>query len=231
MFNSQSGTRRWACGLVLALTALIVPAAQAAPIGTPTEPGTTVFPDLRADDPGELLASMVSPFSFVVPPPSGGTTSGEIRSAVYRNTTGTLDFYYQVVNNDGSATALARESNANFAGFDVATAFRLDGGALGTIFTDGTVIPFTADRGVQGIVVGFNFGPLPEDQIQPGMTTAILVVSTNAVTFTTGTASVIDGGTATVTSFQPAAIPEPSSALLVFGGIALALGRLRNRRK
>jgi hypothetical protein len=210
----------------------MAPAAQAAPLVGTTElpPSLTVFPGATADDPGTLLATLVSPYSFLVP--DSGTTSGELRTAVFRNNTGTLDFYYQVANDAGSATAIARESNANFAGFDTFVGFRLDGGSLpGGMFTNGTVEPFSADRGVQGIVVGFNFGPTPDFQVRPGMTSTVLVISTNAINFKAGNASIIDGGTQTVAAFAPAAIPEPSSALLVFGGIAAALVRMRKRSK
>ena len=234
MMNSQSRTRRCAWGLVVVLTLLMVPGAQAAflPGTVPTDPGLTVFPGLTDAPPGTLLASMVSPWSFVVPPPTGGATSGELRSAVFMNPTGTLDFYYQVVNNMRSSTAIARESNANFAGFETWTGFRLDGASLpGGIFTNGTVTPFTADRDITGIVVGFNFGPLPANRVLAGTTSAVLVVSTDATLFTVGNASIIDGGTATVAAFQPTPIPEPSSALLVCGGLAAAVLRLRRRRQ
>ena len=234
MTHSRSGVQKWVCGLLLALTFLMVSGAQAAPLtGTVlTDPGLTVFPGMTIDDPGTLLASMVTPWSFVVPPPTGGTTSGELRSAVYMNTTGTLDFYYQVVNDASSSTDIARESDANFAGFETWTGFRLDGASLpGGIFTDGGILPFTADRDGAGIVVGFNFGPLPGDRILEGTTSAVLVISTNATMYTIGNASIIDGGTATVEAFQPAAIPEPSTAMLVCAGLASVVVGLKRRRQ
>src|SRR4051812_4827361 len=116
---NRLAARTWVFGLVLTLTFFFVSGAQAVPLaGTVlTPPGATVFPGATNDSPGTLLASMVTPWSFLVPPPNGGTTSGELRSAVFMNTTGTLDFYYQIVNNAGSSTNIARESNANFSAF------------------------------------------------------------------------------------------------------------------
>ena len=224
---NRLAARTWVFGLVLTLTFLFVSGAQAVPLaGTVlTPPGVTVFPGATNDSPGTLLASMVTPWSFMVPPPTGGATSGELRSAVFMNPTGTLDFYYQVVNDATSSTNIARESNANFVGFTTFTGFRLDGSTLpGGIFDDGTVIPFTADRDVTGIVVGFNFGPLPGDRVLAGTTSTVLVISTDATQFTVGNASIIDGGTATVSAFQPTAVPEPSSALLVCAGIFSVVG-------
>ena len=229
---TKSRAQKWMLGTVLAFASLLVSPAQGAflPGTVPTDPGLTVFPGLTNAPEGVLLGSMTSPWSFVVPPPSGGLTSGELRSAVFMNPTGTLDFYYQVVNNVGSATNIARESNANFAGFETWTGYRLDGGSLpGGVFTNGTVTPFTADRDSTGIVVGFNFGPLPADRVLAGTTSTVLVISTNATQYTVGNASIIDGGTATVSAFQPAAIPEPGSALLMSAGLVAVFMRLRKR--
>ena len=226
----------WVGALALGVAVFMGPTAQAAflPGTVPTPPGSSVFPgDVTGVGAGTLLDSMVAAWSFDVPPPAGNT-SGELRTAVYRNSTGTLDFYYQVVNNATSATALARESNANYAGFDTQTGFRLDGSSLpDTIFTDGGVIPFTVDRSGSGIVVGFNFGPLDLDRILPGTTSAVLVISTNAMNYTAGIAAIIDGGTATVSAFQPdEVIPEPGTYMMLAGGVGmLFLRRIMMSRK
>src|SRR5262245_14337813 len=102
-------TRSWVV-LIIAAACIItmVPACQAAPlVGTVlTNPGSTVFPFLVVEPAGTLLASIVAPYSFVT---AGGTTSGTLTSAVFRNASGTLDFYYQVSNDASSATQIARE--------------------------------------------------------------------------------------------------------------------------
>jgi hypothetical protein len=167
------------------------------------------------------MADLVSPFSYTT---TAGTNTGTLESAVYLEG-GTLDFYYQVVNAASSATAIARETNTNFAGFTTSTGFRIDGSTLaGTTFQDGTVSPVTADSNGSGSVIGFSFQPPDSAKIQPGMSSNVLVISTNATNFIAGNASIIDGGTATVAAFQPgSAVPEPASLVLSgLGLIALA---------
>ncbi|HEY6390894.1 MAG TPA: PEP-CTERM sorting domain-containing protein [Bryobacteraceae bacterium] len=220
--------------LVLTLFALAAMSLSATPLtGTIlTNPGDTVFPGFvpPGTAPGTLLASLVAPYSFVT---TAGTTSGSLVSAVYRNSSGTLDFYYQVNNAASSATAIARETDDAFNGFLTWLGFRVDGSALaGPLFVDGTVGPVTGDRnGGTGAVVGFSFNPPDGAKILPGLHSNVLVISTNAVNFQAGNASVIDGGTQTVASFQPsAATPEPASFALLGLGL-LAVGGIGRKIK
>lgn len=236
--NHASGLiQRSSCGrpfkiamLALACALLFAPAYQAAPLaGTvQTNPGDTVFSSLipSGTPEGDLLDSMIVPYSFVT---TAGTTSGTLTSAVYRNPSGTIDFYYQVANALVSATAIARETNTNFLGWDTWTGYRIDGSALaGGIFVDGTVPPVTADRDAAGQVVGFSFQPPDAAKIGPGLTSNVLVISTNAIGYTIGNASIIDGGTQTVLAFQP--IPEPATMALLGAGL-ITLAVVRRRRK
>jgi hypothetical protein len=152
---------------------------------------------------------------------------------VFKNATGTLDFYYQVSDAAGSATALGNESDTNFLGYSPAVAFSLTGGSYGAGFTNGTTgeIPVTANLDASGTTVDFAFEPVPPGtKIPPGTTSGVFIISTTATNFTAGNAEVLDGGSQIVAAFQPAAappsgVPEPAtyalfgSGLLAFAGI------------
>src|ERR1700687_5634352 len=100
-----SGSRSWslwsAALLLILMTSAMAPNATANAVGTiATPPGNTVFPGLvpPGTAPGTLLATLSAPFTS-----SLGTDSGTIVSAVFRESGGTLDFYYQVTVNSTAA--------------------------------------------------------------------------------------------------------------------------------
>lgn len=230
--KTSSMPYRLAISAVLMMVAFVMmPTAHGAflPGTTALAPGASVFPTLTSPA-GTLQASLIAPYSFTT---TAGTTSGTLNSAVYLNPTGTLDFYYQVANSGTSKTAIARESDTNFDSFATQVGYFFNGGSLGiAAFSNGTVMPQTADRDNTGSVIGFSFTPPPSSKILPGTTSAVLVISTLATSFTAGNAEVIDGGTQTVASFQPtSAVPEPASFALFGGGLLALAGIRRFRRK
>jgi PEP-CTERM motif len=218
--------------LALGLLLVLVPSSQATLIGlTPTPDGATISPLVTTEVPPlstlVLGTDRLINYSFNT---TAGTTKGTIETAIYREFTGTLDFYYQVANSASSATSIARETNTNFGSFTTDTGYRIDGSTLtGTKFVDGTVPPVFADRNMSGNVNGFLFDLLDSTKIFPGTTSSVLIIATNATRYTMGNSEVIDGGTQTVPTWQPTSIPEPGSMLLIGGGL-LALAGIRRFR-
>src|SRR5688572_18664664 len=191
---------------------LLVPGARVGR-GTAEAPGVlTIFTDTSLT----LLAS-----NSMAVNGASGTVSGTLRSSVYMNSGGTLDFYYQYTNDVGF-DPIHRLTMSSFRNFTTDVGYRLT--PIGQ-FTAGTIIPNEANRNTSGSVVGFDFDtPV---SIPPGATTQTLVIRTNANQWGPGFASVINGSATTVASFAP--VPEPAT-MAALGLGALALIRRRRRK-
>jgi len=183
---------------------------------TPITPGGTVAAAAVPNPTGAILADTgLLTFSYGSP-----TSSGTIREIVVADTSnpfgsGHLTFALQAHVATGD---LARVTGSSFAGFltDVGVSI-----PLSPFITSGTAVPQTITRSVgAGDVIGFNFDPGLVPDAGSTDTTFELIVRTNATAFHPGSIGVIDGGGQTLTGFAPTVIPEPSTFLLLGGGLA-----------
>jgi hypothetical protein len=216
---------------------LLASPGQAAPL----LPGTTVpltVADILADPVSDANVEDFIVQGFITPDYTGSLTA-----AVVRNAGGTLDFYYQITNDAGSTDALIRNINAAFAivappkVFITEVFYRTDADGL-TMFSDGDAgaTPESADRSFNARNVGFTF--LPGNVIDPGETSRILVIRTDATAFTNGVSGITNDPAnfpEFVGTFQPAAaaVPEPTSLLLLSSAFTAAgfLARHRARKR
>ena len=205
-----------ACAVAFFFTAC----AHAAPLA----PGTSLYPVPGEADPtpGGVIASMSLPFS-AAPLYSGVLTSTVVDDP--GNPLGGLTFVYELSNDFVSSDAIHRLTINGYAGLSVDASYQSP--TLG-------LLPTLVTRSLAG-TIGFNFIPTPVGlgELGAGLTTAKLVVETDAPTYVLSFASVIDGTVTSVASFAPAPlIPEPSTILLFgVGAGALASYAFYPRRR
>lgn len=210
--------------LASAMLGLAAPAfATVVPVGTKLVP----FTPFLAGTQGTLLASnVISGQSF--------TFAGNMAVAVYRNTLGTLDFYYQFARTGNGTTgndAVETLTGANFEGFIVdamSSDTDVDGAGIFTASNNpGT--PATAQRNTTGGVIGVDFAPL--NPLAGHEISATYILRTDAIRFAAGTFGVIDGSTFQGLSYQPirAAVPEVATWAMFLLGFGAAGAALRRR--
>lgn len=188
---------------------------------------------------GTLLASRESDTSPAT------TYTGFLRSAVYRNSTGTLDFYYQVaVTTIMAGDEVVNLSAAMFSGYSVfayVDTTDFDGAGIFTAAANPQTTPnetggftSTASRNGAGGVIRADFGANGLEAA--GQTSATYIFRTNAANFNElGTFTAQDGSVAQRPGYQPigAAVPEPTTwgmLLMGFGMIGFGLRARKTAR-
>lgn len=218
--------KKFALIVATALAALPAHAAIVAPgAGQFPIPPATVDP-FAVGTRGTLLAfSQTSGTAF--------TFATTFRSAVYRNTLGTLDFYYQVQRTGGGSTSsnpIQSFTAANF-GNVIVDAMQdgsdFDGAGGFLVANNPGTFTATANRSFDGNVLGVNFGA---NNLVGTENSTTYIFRTNASRFTSGTFGVIDGSALQGPTFAPM-VPEPATWAMMIGGFALTgLATRRGRR-
>jgi hypothetical protein len=221
--------------LTLALAATAVLATPAA--ATELLPNTVAVPfsPIDASTRGTLLDSIETGTT-------GATTyEGFLRSAVYQNTLGTLDFYFQVaITSIEFGDEVFNLTASNFSGFTVdalVDTTDFDGGGIFTAASNPNLdgppgSTTTASRnGFGGSVVRADFGANGLEGA--GQTSATYIFRTNATNYTLGgTFTTQDGSVAQRANFAPvAAVPEPATWAMMLMGFGAMGVSLRRRRK
>lgn len=188
----------------------------------------TPFASISGTQGSELATTTVSDTAL--------TFAGLMRSAVYRNTLGTLDFYYQVTRTGPGTVAnqmIDAFTAASFGGFSVdgfVSALDPDNGGLFLAANNPPASTTTTGRSITGITLQTNFGL---NGLTDTETSATYIFRTDATAFTQGTFGVINGSTFSGVAFAPtvAAVPEPATWAFMLLGFGLIGSALRRRRE
>lgn len=178
-------------------------------------------------------ATQGTQLAFTSVPGTALTFSATMRSAVYRNTAGTLDFYYQVARTgpgtfaDQIVSAFTASPFDSFTVDGFVSAADPDGTGAFTAANNPPSSTTTTGRNATGNVLQTDFGT---NGLSGTETSATYIFRTNATQFTTGTFGVIDGSSFSGLAFAPA-VPEPATWGMMLLGFGLIGGTMRYRRR
>lgn len=222
--------------LLAAVASTIVLGASAPASATVLMPDMTgiAFSAFDASTRGTQLASMETGTT-------GATTyAGFLRSAVYQNTLGTLDFYYQVaITSISTGDEVFNLTASNFLGYTVdamSDGTDFDGAGFFTAANNPNLqgppgSTTTASRNGSGSVVRADFGANGLEG--PGQTSATYIFRTNATSYSlAGTFTTQDGSVAQRANFSPTgAVPEPATWAMMILGMGAVGFALRRRKR
>jgi len=170
---------------------------------------------------------------------NGGDTASltvSFEEEVYKELSGTLDFYYQIKVTAASKTGAGAIPAVQELDVSDFSNWTLEAGTAGSVTSlfggAGTQSPTTIGRdSTPGDTVSFFFSP---SDLKNGTTSLVLVVSTPATTYVPGDASL--GNTRGVEgqdyiAFAPGVDPVPEPVSMLLGGSVLGLSALWLRRR
>ncbi|MBC8104905.1 MAG: PEP-CTERM sorting domain-containing protein [Cytophagales bacterium] len=227
-------TLRQLLGGAVAASSILLLAANAQAQAPLAPGGAAVAPPTIAGVPaGSVLqAQQSSPFFAIN---GGQTISGNLLSAVFANSGGTLDFYYQVTTNADNNSNIGAFSITSFVGSTTDVAQTIADVDSGGPFTTGTVLSTLITRESTGEGLTFVF----QNSIGASTSSYTQVVNTSATNFTLGgQAAILGSGVAqSLSTFVIAAVPpspqapEPNSLALAATGLIGAMGMVGIRRR
>jgi hypothetical protein len=220
--------------LLAAVSAIATAAPASATVLMPDMTGVA-FSTFDASTRGTQLASIQTGTT-------GATTyTGLLRSAVYQNSLGTLDFYFQVaIDTIAAGDEVFNLTASSFMGFTVdalVDTTDFDGAGFFTAPKNPNLqgpagSTTTASRNGSGSVVRADFGSNGLEA--GGQTSATYIFRTNATNYSVGgTFTTQDGSVAQRANFQPiaAAVPETATwAMMILGMGAVGFAMRRRRR-
>lgn len=159
---------------------------------------------------------------------SNTSYNGVARTAVYQTASG-IDFYYQFTNDASSANGVERFSGYSFESLGASVVDVYQTGTAFGIFQTGTEVSDRADRTSYG-VVGFDFIANEQSKINPGTTSFVQIVRTNATAYTAGNFGLLNGIGDNAAGFATA-VPEPESYAMLIAGLGLIGTIIRRRRE
>ncbi|HVU89617.1 MAG TPA: PEP-CTERM sorting domain-containing protein [Pirellulales bacterium] len=170
---------------------------------------------------GTIVASQSQPFATL---DYSGTLISTVVAGDPSNALGGLDFLYQIVSDVTSPENIERITINRYTGYTVNGSFQTP--------NPGTIAPNTLDRLVND-VIGASFNNLlgGPGSLPAGSTSSVIVLQTNAPSFQSTFASLINGLTTQVNSYAPAGQPIPEPATMVLAAIGVGTLALVARRK